>query len=161
MWQDGWTGAITHLDFSSVVLEQLQTTYQSSSFHFCCADMTETLPFDNESFDLIVCKGALDAVLAGGKANVPKVVAEAHRVLQSGHGVFFLVTNGNPDSRLEFLEYKYDLGHYWQGVNVHTVPSSTASEDANGTTKAARVQSKHEKYVVAVLHRGAVQAALG
>jgi SAM-dependent methyltransferase len=135
MMRDGWKGEIVNVDFSEAVISQMKAKYNDAFYsnlygeqgssairkmQFICADVTERLPFSSESFDLIICKGSFDAVLCGSK--VRGVVAELHRVLARGHGIFFLVTNGNPDSRLEYLEHKNDINHYWQGVNVHTVP---------------------------------------
>lgn len=146
MVNDGWVGGITNVDFSPVVIAQMKEKYKrvysegsfpgTPKMDFICADMTKTLPFETDSFDLIICKGSFDAVLTSCKASIQGVVSEAHRVLTSGHGVFFLVTNGNPDSRLEYLEHKYELGYYWQGVSVHPVP-------VEGVPK-----TKNDKYVL-------------
>ena len=64
MLQDGW-GSIINIDFSSVVIEQMKKKYDdySDSMEFICADITKSLPFSDESFDLIICKGTLDAIL--------------------------------------------------------------------------------------------------
>lgn len=146
MMQDGWLGPITNLDFSDVLIEQMNQKYTEEFYwnvlgympnhpmRFICADITQRLPFANESFDLIICKGAFDAVLNGPKTCMRQVVAEIHRVLARSHGVFFLVTTGNPDSRVEYLEYKYELNHYWQGVSVHSVPTGYAKE-RNGSVQ--------------------------
>lgn len=133
MLRDGWTGRLVNLDFSDIVVSQMKQKYDDSFYQglplsdgkrmeFVCADMTERLPFENESFDLIICKASFDAALSGSKANIRSVVGEIHRLLAYGHGIFFLVTNGNPDSRLEYLEYKSELSHYWQGVSVNFLP---------------------------------------
>ena len=138
--RDGWLGPITNIDFSDVVIEQMKQKYTDTFYRsllgyspncpmrFICADITKRLPFANEAFDLVICKGAFDAVLNGPKASMRSVVTEIHRVLARSHGVFFLVTTGNPDSRVEYLEYKYELNHYWQGVSVHPVPAGMARE---------------------------------
>jgi SAM-dependent methyltransferase len=138
MIRDGWTGKITNVDFSSVVIQQMQSRYgthfynqypRAESMDFICADITQTLPFEDASFDLIVCKGTLDAVLcsAGSKANALSMVRECHRLLAPGHGIFFLVTNGNPDNRIEYLEHQNQLNHYWRGVSVHILPKLTST----------------------------------
>ncbi|GAX28758.1 endothelin-converting enzyme [Fistulifera solaris] len=153
---DGWLGPIMNVDFSDVVIDQMKHKYGEAFYRnvfgykplhpmkFVCADITKPLPFANESFDLIICKGAFDAVLSGPKTSVHLVVAEIHRVLARSHGVFFLVTTGNPDSRVEYLEYKYELNHYWQGVSVHSLPVDGSRE---------RGSSAYDKCVYAYLCR--------
>jgi SAM-dependent methyltransferase len=141
MIRDGWTGKITNVDFSSVVIQQMQDRYGSQFFYnqyrhaepmdFVCADITKRLPFEDASFDLIVCKGTLDAVLcgAGSKASALSMVRECHRLLAPGHGIFFLVTNGNPDNRFEYLEHENQLNYYWRGVSVHILPKLFPQDD--------------------------------
>ena len=132
MIRDGWKGPITNVDFSPVVIEQMKKKYANAAFakkydcpemKFVCADITEGFPFDDKSFDLIVCKGTLDAILCGegSVASAKMVIAECSRVLANGHGVLFLVSNGNPDSRVEFLEHENDLSFYWKEVSIHNV----------------------------------------
>ena len=141
MLRDGWTGKIVNVDFSDAAVCQMRAKYNESFYNrvlgdhsesqkmeFICADITDRFPFEDGSFDLIVCKASFDAVLSGSKANIRSLVAESNRVLSHGHGVFFLVTSGNPDSRLEYLEYKNNINHYWQGVGVHKIPSGMAPE---------------------------------
>ena len=126
---DGWTGPMANLDFSNVVIEQMKERYNSAAnkvkpdMEFMCHDVTTGLPFPDESFDLIICKGSFDAVLcsAGSVANIRKLVQESVRCLVPGHGVFFVVSNGNPDNRLVHLEHENDINFYWDGVSCHTV----------------------------------------
>ena len=116
-----------NLDFSKVVIEQMKERYGNEStdkkpaMEFMCHDITTGLPFADESFEIIVCKGSFDAVLtsAGSVANIRKLVEESVRCLVRGHGVFFVVTNGNPDYRLVFLEHDNDINYHWDGVSVH------------------------------------------
>jgi len=146
MQRDGWLGPIANVDFSQVVIDQMKNKYDDAFYdrwysshkrgpysstlpppppkmEFVCADITGRLPFDDQSFDLIVCKGSFDAILtsAGSKCSILCVVQECARLLSNGHGIFFLVTHGNPDSRIEYLEHNNRLDHYWLGVSVHNV----------------------------------------
>ena len=97
---------------------------KSAKLEFQCADITKPLDIADGSFDLVVCKGAMDAVLCAGRASALSMVKECARLLAPGHGIFFLVTNGNPDNRLEYLERENVLtgdSAYWRGVSVHVV----------------------------------------
>lgn len=139
MLRDGWTGTIVNVDFSSAVIDQMKQKYSQHFYQhlsnkvakpmeFVCADITQNLDFEDGSFDLIVCKGALDAVMCSSKGDALHTVEQCHRLLAPGHGIFFLVTNGNPDNRLEYLEYENSLAHYWRGVSVHTVAKQYQDE---------------------------------
>ena len=141
MLMDGWWGGIVNVDFSQIVIDQMRQKYNDDFYQripqrhrrqpnqaaspprmeFVCADMTKRLPFDDKSFDLIVCKGSFDAVLcgAGSVGSIKHVVRECVRLLTPGHGILFLVTHANPDNRIVFLEHKNDINHYWEGVSVH------------------------------------------
>jgi SAM-dependent methyltransferase len=129
---DGWTGQIVNVDFSPVAIEQMKERYNDKFYHrfhnprkmeFLCSDVTQPLPFEDKSFDLIICKGTFDAVLcsSGSVANANRMIEESVRLLANGHGVFFLVSYANPDSRVVFLERQNDLSYYWQEVSTHTV----------------------------------------
>jgi SAM-dependent methyltransferase len=146
MMRDGWTGKITNVDFSSVVIEQMKSKYNDAFYErlsrnkngptpvepmdFICADVTEELQFADESFDLVVCKGSFDAVLcsAGSVANIRHLTEECVRLL-TGNGVFFLVTHGNPDNRIVFLEYQNDIEYYWESnIMIHPIPRPSAQK---------------------------------
>ena len=139
MLRDGWTGTVVNVDFSATVIAQMKSKYSPHFYQhlpvpvavpmdFVCADMTRPLDFTDGAFDLIVCKGALDAVLCRSKGDALRVVEECHRLLAPGHGIFFVVTNGNPDNRLEYLEHQHSLAHYWRGVSVQMVPKREVDE---------------------------------
>lgn len=125
MLQDGWKGHITNVDFSRTVIEQMQEKYKSYSefMDFVCVDITNGLPFEDKTIDLIICKGTFDALLtsAGSVANAKFVVSECSRLLANGHGILFLVTFGNPDARIVFLEGD---GCDGEGCNLHFYWSS-------------------------------------
>jgi len=134
MGNDGWTGEIVNIDFSSVVIDQMRKKYESKygqegkqfvapKMKFVCADVTHGLPFKDKSFDLIICKGTFDSILcnSGSMSCSKDLITECERVLATGHGCLFLVTYGSPDNRVVFLEHENDISYYWQGINIHKV----------------------------------------
>jgi ubiquinone/menaquinone biosynthesis C-methylase UbiE len=140
MMMDGWSGGIVNVDFSPTVIQQMNRRYSQTFYDklntsrssnlsitcqpmtFCCADVTRQIPYPDESFDLVVVKGALDAILcsSGSIANARRMMKETCRVLRSEHGAMMVVTNGNPDNRLVYFENEGD--EWWDGVSVHTIP---------------------------------------
>ncbi len=86
---------------------------------FQCLDVTKKLEFDAESFDLIVCKGTLDAILCNQNAfdKVQSMMSECHRVLDNKHGVMVVVSYGRPDDRLTCFDTDQ-----WREVKTYTVP---------------------------------------
>ncbi|KAL3823180.1 hypothetical protein ACHAXA_010064 [Cyclostephanos tholiformis] len=86
--------------------------------HFECTDLTNEMNFRDESFDMIFCKGALDAVLCGTNASkrVQCMLNECHRILDSKHGVMVIISYGEPNSRLNLFEK-----NQWE-VKIKTVP---------------------------------------
>jgi EEF1A lysine methyltransferase 4 len=134
MLRDGWGGRIMCVDFSQVVIDQMKSKYSKHFYdhlpqphghmEFLCADVTKPLDFAADgSFDLVICKATMDVVLCstGSKNAALAMVQESARVLCPHHGIFFLVTNGNSDNRLEYLERQNDLTFYWHGVGIHRV----------------------------------------
>lgn len=90
---------------------------------FECADVTKMLPFADESFDLIICKGCLDSILCsnGSMSSVRSMMGECKRVLDADNGVMVVITYGKPDNRLLYFENKDD--EWWSGgIDVHEVP---------------------------------------
>lgn len=103
-----------------------------------------SLEFPDESFDAVIAKGVMDAILCGegSTANVAKMCMEVSRVLKPS-GVFFVVSYGVPDNRMQYLENE----DYSWVVTTHTVPKPTVSATAVPDTKDAN--SVHYIYVCA------------
>jgi ubiquinone/menaquinone biosynthesis C-methylase UbiE len=136
MFEDGYA-TITNIDVSRVVIDQQIDRYKDKPTLQWQQMNVTALDFPDETFDVVVAKATIDAVLCGegSTANVAKFCSEVSRVLKP-NGVFFIVSYGVPDNRLNYLE-KEDL--YSWNVSVHTVPKPTVSaaavpsaEDANG-----------------------------
>eukprot|EP00536_Pseudo-nitzschia_multiseries_P001499 jgi/Psemu1/283062/fgenesh1_pg.19_\ len=139
MMNDGWLGEIVNIDFSSVVIHQMMKRYNekhderegkqffSPKMKFVCADVTHGLPFGDNEFDLIICKGIFDAILCscGSVNDAKRLVAECERVLAPGHGCLFVCSHGSPDNRLVFFEHENDPSYYWENIGIHHVPKQT------------------------------------
>jgi len=136
MFEDGYSN-VTNIDVSRVCIDVMAERYkdkptlQWQQMNICSLD------FPDETFDVVVAKGVVDAVLCGegSTSNVAKLCSEVSRVLKP-KGLFFIVSYGVPDNRMNYLD-KEDV--YAWTVTVHTVPKPTVSaaavpsaEDANG-----------------------------
>ncbi|KAL7559418.1 hypothetical protein ACA910_009979 [Epithemia clementina (nom. ined.)] len=137
MRNDGWTGRMVNLDFSEVVIEQQKEKYRhfSPKMEFVGHDIREGLPFDDASFDLILAKATFDAILCGPTPvdYARRTIQEVVRCLAPGHGIFFLITSGNPDSRLVYLEHGNQLYHYWDSVRHHAVQRASSPKSKPNT----------------------------
>lgn len=102
--------------------EQTLNTSNLHKMSFKCADVTEGLPYQDGSFDLIFCKGTLDSILCANGATLKcrKMMDECHRLLNRRHGVFFVVSFGAPENRL--LYFENEEKPWWDAVEVHKVP---------------------------------------
>lgn len=128
---------ITNIDVSRVVIDQMIDRYKDKPTLQWQQMNVTGLDFPDETFDVVIAKATVDAVLCGegSTANIAKFCSEVSRVLKPT-GCFFIVSYGVPDNRLNYLE-KEDI--YSWSVTVHTVPKPTVSaaavpsaEDANG-----------------------------
>lgn len=120
MLDDGYKD-ITNVDFSPVVISQMEERYKDRGMVFKVADVTRSLPFPDASFDLVVCKGTLDAVLCGNGASVSarNFMDECSRVLDADHGVLVIVSYGTKENRIMYLE---DEKVWPGGVEIFEVP---------------------------------------
>eukprot|EP00804_Cyclotella_cryptica_P029559 CCRYP_020203-RA/>CCRYP_020203-RA protein AED:0.16 eAED:0.16 QI:1208/1/1/1/1/1/2/16/191 len=110
----------TKLSDSSPARKEFKKKPVHNKMTFQCLDVTKKLEFDDQSFDLIICKGMLDAILCNTNALVDKVksmMSECHRVLDKEHGVMVVISYGRPEDRLEC----FDAAH-WREVKTFTVP---------------------------------------
>ncbi|GMI28519.1 hypothetical protein TeGR_g258 [Tetraparma gracilis] len=141
MYEDGYS-SVANIDISRVVVDQMTDKYKEKPALTWQQMNVCSLEFPDESFDAVIGKATMDAVLCGegSTANVAKMCAEVSRVL-NGAGVFFIVSYGVPDNRLNYLE---NDDYAWT-VTVHTVPKPTVSATAVPDTKDAN--SVHYVYV--------------
>lgn len=91
---------------------------------FDCVDVTDSLPFADRSYDVIICKGTLDSIMCsrGADFKVNTMMKECHRVLNQ-HGIFFIVSHGKPQNRNVYFEprVKNDVA-LWSNFKVEKVP---------------------------------------
>lgn len=103
---------IVNVDFSEPVIEHMQAKCSNrTKMTWLVMNICE-LKFDPESFDVVIDKGTMDALLCGSTSvwdppeSVKKAcnaeVSNVVRVLKSG-GVFIYVTFGQPHFRKMFL----------------------------------------------------------
>ncbi|CAM9834496.1 unnamed protein product, partial [Ectocarpus fasciculatus] len=109
----GYTGKITSFDFSPTVIERNLLEARSCERKRLDADVdfqvldARDLPFEAGCFDLVVDKGAVDAMLCddAGQDNARDICFEAARVVTPG-GWFVVVSHIHPSSPegMAFLE---------------------------------------------------------
>ena len=107
---------------------------------FVCANVNEGLPFADGSFDLIVCKASLDAILQQ-QNNARHMMAECHRLLKDNATTtvttvsttsttstllltptMICITHGNPESRLVHFENPRD--EWWDNVGIFALANN-------------------------------------
>jgi len=163
MLKDGWEGGIVNVDFSSVVVQQMREKYGDAFYKallaekaqrtcstnesnaapssndsfikmtYDCHDVTKDLPYADGSFDLIICKATLDAILcsAGSLHSARAFMEESCRILNKDHGVLVAVTYGTKESRLVHFENVHNPSDEWWkgGVTFHYVPKPAVEHD--------------------------------
>eukprot|EP00918_Siedleckia_nematoides_P098784 GHVU01216113.1.p1 GENE.GHVU01216113.1~~GHVU01216113.1.p1 ORF type:complete len:204 (+),score=33.51 GHVU01216113.1:96-707(+) len=123
----------TNIDFSSVAVKlQQERTKKTGDLAFRVMDAADMRDFESSSFDAVIDKAALDAMMCGeqSSAAVPAALRHITRVLRPG-GVYICVSFGMPSLRMPFLQSP-DLG--W-AVSTRAVPKPKIDdlrEEANG-----------------------------
>ncbi|GLI71241.1 hypothetical protein VaNZ11_016349 [Volvox africanus] len=101
----GWRHII-NVDYSRVVIRHLAELHQGiCQLEYRVADVRDMPEFADSSFEGVLDKGTLDAILCGEQStqNAAAMLQECFRVLKPGFP-FMLVTYGDPASRLPYLE---------------------------------------------------------
>lgn len=104
MHNDGFIDMVS-IDYSEVVVERMRSKLSEKKLKFEVADVRDMSQFATGTFDVIVDKGTLDAILCGEDStkNGNQMIAECRRVLKPG-GHMFVITYGQPNSRLNYLD---------------------------------------------------------
>jgi SAM-dependent methyltransferase len=108
------------IDYSDTVVRQMKAMYGSVELKFRCMDVRK-LDYSDATFDVIVDKGTLDAILCGADSgkNSASMLSECHRVLKRG-GTFISVSYGLPDTRLPHFSHARYAWHCIDSVVAKT-----------------------------------------
>jgi len=97
LYKDGYTG-IMNIDISQSAVDKMSQKFAgNSALSFKQMDITN-MTFADESFDVVLDKGTLDALYTGLPAGVKLAVAHVFRMLAPG-GVFVSMSFGSPINR--------------------------------------------------------------
>ena len=97
---------VMSIDISPTVIDQMKRKYEKQpKLKWQVMDCSK-LDFDDESFDLVVDKGTLDALYcsSSSKEIVPKTLSEIRRVLKK-NGFFIDISFGSPASRTQLTTF--------------------------------------------------------
>lgn len=112
----GYTN-ITNIDISQVLISQIHDLYANrEEMEFTTMDARNMDVIPEDCFDLIIDKALFDSMLCSTQnlADVMKLLKEVERVLKPD-GVYILISHGNPEKRLSFLEQTLN-------VDIEVVP---------------------------------------
>jgi RAT1-interacting protein len=118
---------IANIDLSSVIIANLREQYKDEPrlqwFAMNCAQLL----FEADSFDLVMDKGTIDAIMCGddGEVIVDATMAEAFRVLRNG-GHFVEITFGTPAERFPAMR---GVRRNWHVYPPIILPPSDVIED--------------------------------
>ncbi|KAK3138868.1 hypothetical protein QOZ80_5AG0374490 [Eleusine coracana subsp. coracana] len=104
MANDGYED-IVNIDISSVVIEQMKEKHtEIPQLKYMQMDVRDMSVFDDESFDCVLDKGTLDAMMCADDApdGASKMLEEVARILRPC-GIYLLITYGAPKERVPLL----------------------------------------------------------
>lgn len=93
---------VTDCDSSPSALKLMRHRHRALRKYACHEGNALNLDFLDDTFDAVVDKGTLDALLCRGTEHARSMVSEMHRVLRRG-GVYVQISAEDPDARLELL----------------------------------------------------------
>lgn len=88
--------SVTCIDFSPVVISQQESLGDVNGLKFITMNATH-MSFENDTFECVLDKATLDAMLSGNPAFAKKLVAEVGRVL-CNRGTYVVVSHVSPES---------------------------------------------------------------
>ena len=96
MREAGYAGRLVGVDCAAAALRSVKERSESCHVELVEADATTLAPFADATFDVVVDKGTVDALISGDAAAATEACAAAGRVLKRG-GRFVVVSHRRPD----------------------------------------------------------------
>jgi len=132
MIEDGYRD-IVNIDISGVVIAAMKEKYPKMIYE---VQNVCNLPYDSASFDAVIDKGTLDAILCGPGSleNADKMLSHISRILKPG-GVFILITYGRPQNRMCYLDlpmYSWSITRETAGADANTETVIVDEEELDG-----------------------------
>lgn len=124
MYDDGYKNII-NIDIASNVIDQMKARNKSrKNMTFEVMDVRD-MKFEDNSFDLIIDKSTIDALLCGENSyiNVAKMLKETQRVLKDD-GYYMIISYGKPENRVNHLE----RAHLDFEVSIYTIKKDFEDE---------------------------------
>ncbi|GAB5366592.1 hypothetical protein AAMO2058_001156400 [Amorphochlora amoebiformis] len=129
---DGY-GDVTSIDISKLCINRMKKRSSEAkessvqSLKWVQMDASR-LSFSEYSFDLVIDKGTLDALVCSNDMlpTIRKIISEAWRVLRTG-GCLVVITYGSPNTRMPFFQQKGEGGHPLWSVKAIRVPYSPSA----------------------------------
>ncbi|XP_044974263.1 EEF1A lysine methyltransferase 4-like isoform X1 [Hordeum vulgare subsp. vulgare] len=121
MVKDGYQN-IVNIDISSVVIEHMKEKHMDiPQLTYMQLDVRDMSFFGDGSFDCIIDKGTLDAMMCGDDAphGAYKMLTEVARLMRPG-GIYILITYGAPKERLTLLN---QVRCHWD-VELYITPAT-------------------------------------
>ena len=118
MYNDGYHNLV-NIDFSPVVIEQMQRRYQDLSDMSWLVMDIKHMSFADGEFDFVLDKGTLDALTCGEDTEAAMFTAccEYVRVLKPG-GVAFIISFGQAADRLDYFDPKQEHPWAFEGFDL-------------------------------------------
>jgi ubiquinone/menaquinone biosynthesis C-methylase UbiE len=158
MYDDGYHD-IVNIDISDVVIKQMkERNLTRPKMQWLTMDALQT-KFEDETFDAIVDKSTLDAILCGDFSfyNAAKMLHEMQRIMKTG-GHYISISYGKPETRVHHFTRKHlDFEISCFVLNSKYFQSSNLSNHMNEhycyvCQKGKLADSKSSKHVDAVLN---------
>ena len=108
MWGDGYTN-LTNIDISDKAIEVMKEQAATKGIGGKWLEMDATkMSFQNDTFDIVVDKGTLDALVCADDKSIPiDLMKEMYRVCKPD-GCMYLITHCSPELRRDFLSKCYE-----------------------------------------------------
>ncbi|XP_060690089.1 EEF1A lysine methyltransferase 4 [Hemiscyllium ocellatum] len=123
--------SITNIDFSAICIEKMASKYATCSGMEWKVMDARALQFEDESFDVVLEKGTLDAMMVDVKdpwnvsqettETIDQVLKEVSRILRKG-GRFISITFAQPHFRKQLYAkrvYNWSIKHQTYGNDFH------------------------------------------